>query len=199
MRSTTTQLKIADDAVPSTSMDDQKTLIARIADASDRDAFKALFLHFGPRIKAMMMKAGADADQAEEIVQDVMMTVWRKSRLYAPERGAVSTWIYRIARNTRIDRLRRASSQPYEDVDSLELPSDQPDGEAEVFAQQRSEQVAEALATLPREQRRVIEFAYIHDMSQSEIAAKLTLPLGTVKSRMRLAYASLKGKLEALQ
>ncbi|HMB48329.1 MAG TPA: sigma-70 family RNA polymerase sigma factor [Afifellaceae bacterium] len=173
-----------------------KTLIARIAANRDRDAFRALFEHFGPRVKALMVKAGADHAMAEDLVQDVMMTVWRKVELYTPQRGAVGTWIYTIARNARIDRLRRHSSRPYEDLDGLELPSDEPSGEDELQASQQAEQVGEALAELPDEQRRIIELAFIQDKSQSEIADQLALPLGTVKSRMRLAYQKLKARLE---
>jgi len=173
-----------------------KTLIARIAANRDRDAFRALFEHFGPRVKALMVKAGADHALAEDLVQDVMMTVWRKVELYTPQRGAVGTWIYTIARNARIDRLRRHSSRPYEDLDGLELPSDEPSVEDEVQASQQAEQVGEALAELPDEQRRIIELAFIQDKSQSEIADQLALPLGTVKSRMRLAYQKLKARLE---
>ncbi|PTW54334.1 RNA polymerase sigma-70 factor (ECF subfamily) [Breoghania corrubedonensis] len=174
-------------------------LIAQVALRQDRDAFKSLFQYFGPRVKSVMLRAGADHEFAEDLVQEVMMTVWRKARLYAPERGPVSTWIYTIARNARIDRLRRASSQPYLDLDEIELASGMADGEDRAFASQRAEHVARALDELPDEQRRIIEYAYVHDMAQSEIAAKLELPLGTVKSRMRLAYTKLKGKLEVLK
>ncbi len=146
-----------------------------------------------------MMKAGADSAQAEDLVQDVMTTVWRKAELYDPAKGSVSAWIYAIARNARIDRLRRKSSQPYEDVETLDLAADQPDGEDELNASQIAERVSEALGQLPDDQRQVIDLAYVQDMSQSEIAEKLMLPLGTVKSRMRLAYARLKPKLVDLQ
>ncbi|MDA7947073.1 MAG: sigma-70 family RNA polymerase sigma factor [Hyphomicrobiaceae bacterium] len=143
-----------------------------------------------------MLKSGADHAQAEDLVQDVMMTLWRKVHLYSPERGSVGTWIFTIARNARIDRLRRSSSRPHEDVDGLELPSSDTDASDEVLANQQAERVAAALAELPVEQRKVIELAYLCDMPQSEVAEKLDVPLGTVKSRMRLAYAKLKTELE---
>lgn len=199
MRSSSTATLIPDGALPDSLLDHHRLLLVRVADDGDRDAFKTLFLHFGPRIKALMMKAGADPELAEDLVQDVMMTVWRKARLYAPERGAVSTWIYTIARNARIDRLRRGTARPYEDLDAVQLASEEADGEDEAFASQRAEHVAEALADLPDEQRRIIELAYVEDLSQSDIAAKLDIPLGTVKSRMRLAYGKLKTRLEGLQ
>jgi RNA polymerase sigma-70 factor (ECF subfamily) len=174
-------------------------LIAKVAASRDREAYRALFLHFGPRVKALMLRAGADHAQAEDLVQEVMMTVWRKVDLYSPERGAVSTWIYTIARNARIDRLRRNSSRAYEDLEGMDLPSDDPSGEDEAFASQRSERVAQALLELPDDQKQIIELAYIDDMSQSEIADKLAVPLGTVKSRMRLAYGKLKVRLEEVR
>lgn len=176
--------------------EEHKALIVKVADDRDREAFQSLFLHFGPRVKAMMLKSGTDHAQAEDLVQDVMMTVWRKVHLYAPERGGVGTWIFTIARNARIDRLRRNSSRPYEDVDELELASEGPDAVDEMLAGQQAQRIAMALGELPKEQRQVIEFAYVHDMPQREIAEKLALPLGTVKSRMRLAYAKLKIELE---
>ncbi|MDF2370994.1 MAG: sigma-70 family RNA polymerase sigma factor [Rhizobiaceae bacterium] len=189
--------EIEDNSVPET--DAHVLLMSDIAGNQDREAFKALFLHFGPRIKSLMLKSGARPEQAEDIVQIVMMTVWRKVHLYAPDRGSVSAWIFTIARNARIDRLRRGSSQAYTDIDDLEIVSDEPDGEDRMFASQRTQKVAKALSELPEDQRQIIQLAFMEDISQSEIAAKLALPLGTVKSRMRLAYAKLKNKLEDLK
>lgn len=171
-------------------------LLAEVATERSKSAFEELFQYFGPRIKALMLKSGADHALAEDLVQDVLMTVWRKVDLYSPERGSVSTWIFTIARNARIDRLRRSSSQPYEDLSDMELASDDADAAEELLASQRAKRVALALKQLPGEQRRVIELAYVHDMPQSTIAEKLELPLGTVKSRMRLAYTKLKNELE---
>ena len=178
---------------------EHKRLIARVAADRDRVAFEALFLHFGPRIKALMMRSGADQALAEDLVQDVMMAVWRKVNLYAPERGSVSTWVFTIARNARIDRLRRSASRPYEDIDELEIPAGDEGADSDVLARQRAERIAEALSELPDEQRRIIELAYVHDKPQSRIAEDLDLPLGTVKSRMRLAYGKLRDKLEELR
>tara|TARA_R110000751_G_scaffold146094_1_gene249626 strand:+ start:11764 stop:12357 length:594 start_codon:yes stop_codon:yes gene_type:complete len=189
--------EIEENSVPET--DALVLLMSDIAGNRDRDAFKALFMHFGPRIKALMLKSGARPEQAEDIVQIVMMTVWRKVHLYAPERGSVSAWIFTIARNARIDRLRRGSSQAYTDIDDLEIVSEDPDGEDNLFASQRTRKVAKALSELPEDQRQIIELAFMEDISQSEIATRLALPLGTVKSRMRLAYAKLKNKLEDLK
>lgn len=158
-----------------------------------------MFEHFAPRVKGMMVKAGAADDVADEIVQDVFLTVWRKADRFDAERGAAGAWIFTIARNARIDRLRRGSVRAYEDLDGLELAGDDGDGETHLDARQRADHVAAALAALPEDQRAIIECAYVEDMSQSEIADRFALPLGTVKSRMRLAYAKLKSALEGLK
>lgn len=199
MRADRRVAQISDGAVPNSTTEEHCLLLARIAEHGDRDAFRALFLHFGPRVKALMMRAGADREFAEDIMQDVMLTVWKKVHFFSPERGTAGAWIYAIARNARIDRLRRGSSRPHEDVNEIELAAPAAGGEDAVLATQRAERVAEALETLPEEQRRIVEYAYMHDMTQTEIARKLGLPLGTVKSRMRLAYAKLKEKLEGLE
>jgi RNA polymerase sigma-70 factor (ECF subfamily) len=179
--------------------DEQKANLAQVATKRDRAAFEQLFTHYGPRVKSMMIKAGAPPDQAEDLVQDVMMTVWRKAALYSPAKGAVSTWIFTIARNARIDRLRRQSSRPYEDVDNLDVADESDDGEAELYAAQKAGLIAEAMVELPDEQKQIIELAFMHDLPQSRIADRLSVPLGTVKSRLRLAYGKLKVKLEDLQ
>lgn len=178
---------------------DHRDLMARVAEWRDKEAFRSLFLHFGPRIKAMMTRSGADAGLAEDLVQDVMLTVWRKVRQYSPERGSVAAWIFTIARNTRIDRLRSGSSRPHEDVDDMEIVSAEPTGEDVAISRERDGKVRDALSGLPEDQRRIVELAFVEDMSQSAIAERLDLPLGTVKSRMRLAYGKLKVTLEDLQ
>jgi RNA polymerase sigma-70 factor, ECF subfamily len=170
-----------------------------VARNQDRTAFAALFSHFGPRIKAVMLKAGADGAQAEDLVQDVMLAVWRKAGQYRPERGSVSAWIFTIARNARIDRLRRMSSQPYDDVDGLEIASDETGSDEQLMASEAAERVAEALDDLPKDQRQIVELAYLADKPQSEIARELAIPLGTVKSRLRLAYQKLRLTLEELR
>lgn len=179
--------------------DDHRTLMARIVERRDREAFRSLFVHYGPRLKSFMVKSGAEDSVAEDLVQDVMMTVWRKVDLFSPERGTVSAWIYAIARNARIDRLRRQSSRPYEDLDDIEVPSEEKSAEELTHSGQIGERVGQALAALPEEQRRIIDFAYLQDMPQSEIATRLNLPIGTVKSRMRLAYGKLKIELKELK
>ena len=176
-----------------------QSLIAAIASHQDRTAFETLFVRFGPRVKGMMLRSGATEDVAEDLVQEVMMTVWRKAALYAPDRGNVSTWIFTIARNARIDRLRRQPTQPYVDVETVTLASDAPNAEAIAIGSQNDARVREAVAMLPKEQKTVIEMAFTGYKPHSEIARELDLPIGTVKSRMRLAYQKLKEYLEDLR
>lgn len=177
----------------------QIRLIRRVAEDRDRDCFRLLFEHFAPRIKALMLRSGSQHSLAEDLVQDVMLTVWHKSSLYSPERGSVSSWVFTIARNARTDRLRLKSSQPYVDVSTLEIASEAGNGEDAAGAAQEADRVGAALAELPDDQKRIIELAYVEGLSQTAIAEQLGIPLGTVKSRMRLAYAKLRDSLEALR
>lgn len=179
--------------------DSHRKLMARIVASRDRNAFRDLFEYFGPRVKSLMMKAGADHAFADDLVQDVMMTVWRKVELYAPDRGTVSAWIFTIARNARIDRLRKNSSQPYEDIENVNIESGEKSAEDAVITDQHTSRVSIAMNTLSDDQKSIIELSYLHDVPQSEIAQRLSIPLGTVKSRMRLAYAKLRVELEDLQ
>lgn len=178
---------------------DFQELMNRVARGRDRASFESLFLYFGPRVKGLMIKSGADADLAEDIAQEVLVTVWRKAELYSPDKGNVATWIFTIARNIRIDRLRRQSSRAYEDLEELDLASPDAGGEQAILETQRDRRVAEALNELQPDQRKVIELSFVYEMPQVEIAKKLSLPLGTVKSRMRLAYVKLRERLEDLK
>jgi RNA polymerase sigma-70 factor (ECF subfamily) len=174
--------------------DDWVDLVARVRDAGDRAAFAALFRHFAPRVKGFLMKSGASATLAEECVQDVMAVVWQKAHLYDPTRASVATWVFTIARNRRIDALRRARRPEPEPV--VWGPEVEPD-QADVYEMQReSERLGEAVARLPEKQRALIERAFWGDLSHSEIAAETGLPLGTIKSRIRLALERLRLHME---
>lgn len=164
--------------------------MARIRDAGDEAAFARLFAHFAPRVKAFLMRSGADAGLAEEVTQDVMATLWRKSHLFDPARASVATWIFTIARNRRIDALRRARRPEPEELPWG--PEPEPDQAEVLVLQEESEALGAALATLPEKQRVLIEKAYFGDLSHSEIAEQTGLPLGTIKSRIRLALDRLR-------
>jgi RNA polymerase sigma-70 factor (ECF subfamily) len=170
--------------------------IENIALLRDENAFRHLVLTFAPKVKALMIRRGADAETAEEIAQETMIAVWRKGHLFAAEKGSISTWIYTIARNLSIDRARRkvpivAAGEGWED-----LPSDEELADTRIVRQQDEATLSAALAALPEEQREVIELAFIDGLSHSKIAKKLSLPLGTVKSRVRLAYRRLRDEVE---
>jgi RNA polymerase sigma-70 factor (ECF subfamily) len=161
-----------------------------IRDRQDEKAFAALFSYFAPRVKAFLIKTGTTPEFAEECAQDVMATLWRKAHMFDGSKASVATWIFTIARNRKIDMIRKARRPEPE-----ELPWG-PDAEpaaVEVMAlQQETELLGRALATLPEKQRKLIERAYFGELSHSEIAAETGLPLGTIKSRIRLALDRLR-------
>jgi RNA polymerase sigma factor (sigma-70 family) len=169
---------------------DWASLLVSVRDHQDRTAFAALFRHFAPRVKGFLMKSGASAALAEEVAQDVMATLWQKAHLFDPARASVATWVFTIARNRRIDALRKSRRPEPEDLPWG--PEPEPD-QAEVFeAQQESARLGDALSQLPEKQRVLIERAFYGDLSHSEIAAETGLPLGTIKSRIRLALDRLR-------
>jgi RNA polymerase sigma-70 factor (ECF subfamily) len=168
-------------------------LLVRVRDHQDRAAFAALFRHFAPRVKAFLMKSGAGAALAEECAQDVMATLWQKSHLFDPSRASVATWVYTIARNRRIDALRKARRAEPEELDWG--PEPEPDQAEVLEAQQETERLGRALESLPAPQRTLIERAFYGDLSHSEIAAETGLPLGTIKSRIRLALEKLRHQM----
>lgn len=173
-------------------------LLRRIAVDRDADAFEELFEQFAPRVKAVLIRQGADPATAEELAQETMLTVWRKAHYYVEGRGNVATWVYTIARNLRIDRIRRQKAWAAVDEDLSEHVADDMPPDEQVMQIQTQRLVGAALEQLPQDQLQVIKLSYMEGLSQSEIADKLSLPLGTVKSRMRLAYQRLRGSFEDL-
>ncbi len=168
--------------------------LVSIRDQKDRLAFAEVFTHFAPRVKAFLMKSGTSPDMAEEVAQDVMATLWRKAHLFDPTKASVSTWIFTIARNRRIDMLRKQRRPEPEDL--TWGPEAEPD-QADVLAlQQDSAKLGEALATLPEKQRDLIVRAYYGELTHSEIAEATGLPLGTIKSRIRLALNRLRHQMK---
>jgi RNA polymerase sigma-70 factor, ECF subfamily len=174
-------------------------LLRRVAEQADPAAFHELYQAYGPRVKAYMMRRGADAATAEDLVQETLLTVWRRASLYAEDKGSTATWIFTIARNLRIDRLRR--EMPWQELP--EGKHEQADGDIlpdeALSEKERQIRVRAALATLPPEQHEVVVLSYIEGLSHGEIATRLGQPLGTVKSRMRIAYQKIRTALEDLQ
>jgi len=163
-------------------------LIGAIAMRGDRDAFARLFRHFAPRLKAYAMRCGADAASAEEVAQEAMVQVWRRAATFEPARADAQSWIFAIARNKRIDLLRRERRPEIEP----EAGSQDERPEARIEAARQTDALGRALAALPADQASMLRKAYLEDKSHSAIAAETGLPLGTVKSRVRLGLARLR-------
>ncbi|QQA43140.1 sigma-70 family RNA polymerase sigma factor [Pelagovum pacificum] len=168
--------------------------VAAIRDHQDETAFTALFAHFAPRVKAYLVRSGSAPDMAEEITQDVMTTLWRKAAQFDPTKASVSTWVYTIARNRRIDTIRRQRRPEPEDLPWG--PENEPDQDDALALQQDSDRLGDAMRQLPAKQRELVERAYFGDLSHSEIAAETGLPLGTIKSRIRLALERLRHQMK---
>ena len=169
---------------------DWAALVKQVHLEQDKAAFAALFRHFAPRVKAFLMKSGAGEAMAEECTQEVMATLWQKAHLFDPSRANVSTWVFTIARNKKIDAIRRQKRPEPEDLPWG--PEAEPDQADVISLRQETTKLAEAVAKLPEKQRELVEKAYFGDLSHSEIAAETGLPLGTIKSRIRLALERLR-------
>jgi RNA polymerase sigma-70 factor (ECF subfamily) len=185
--------------MPST--DDFNAWMAAVAEAGDRQAFAALFKHFAPRLKGYLMRAGTPAERAEELVQETMVQLWRRASTFDPARATLSTWIYTIARNLRIDQLRRTAGDLCEGEEPWDADQQPADAhlppEDFLQATQREQGVRRALAELPPEQSLVLQLSFFEERPHAIIARDLGIPLGTVKSRIRLAVAQLRRKLDA--
>ncbi len=166
----------------------------RIRDEKDQAAFVELFQHFAPRVKGFLMSSGLEPGLAEECAQEAMVTVWHKSHLFDPARASVATWVFTIARNKKIDALRKQRRPEPEDL--IWGPEEEPDQTDILVLQQETETLGAALAALPARQRELIEKAYFGDLSHSEIAEQTGLPLGTIKSRIRLALERLRHSMK---
>lgn len=173
-------------------------LIEAIALRADRAAFAELFAHFAPRLKAYLMRLGSDAATAEEVVQEVMLTIWRKAASFDRQQASASTWIFTIARNRRIDRLRRERRPEFDPNDPALVPDAPEDADRTVWTGQIGGRVRAAIESLPAEQSDLIRRAYFEELSHREIAESSGLPLGTVKSRIRLAMQRLRERMEDL-
>lgn len=173
-------------------------LIEAVAATRDRDAFARLFEHFAPRLKAYLMRAGAPPGAAEDFAQDAMLTVWRKADLFDPRRASAATWIFTIARNRRLDALRRESRPlPVPEMSLAPEEPEQPD--AQLSEAEEAARLNAAMTDLSPEQLEVLRLAFFQGDAHSEIARKLNLPLGTVKSRIRKAMIKLRIALQPLR
>jgi RNA polymerase sigma-70 factor (ECF subfamily) len=174
---------------------DFSSWIVAIAARGDRAAFGRLFEHFAPRLKSFLMRQGADAASAEDLVQETMLSVWRKAALFDPARATASTWIFTIARNLRIDAIRKTIRPEFDPADPAFVPDSEPAADDVVTAEETATIIRSALAELPDEQAEVVRLSFFEDKAHGEIATQLALPLGTVKSRLRLAMKRIRSFL----
>lgn len=172
----------------------QDDLVLAVARNRDRAAFVGLYEHYAPRLKSYLVRLGG-ADAAEEMAQEAMLMVWRKAELFDPQKASAGTWIFTIARNLYIDRRRKERRPELDPSDPMLAIDADPAADAALAARQIEGQIRAALGELPPEQAQVIEMSFFDDKPHSTIAAELKLPLGTVKSRLRLAFARLRGAL----
>ncbi|WP_299396572.1 sigma-70 family RNA polymerase sigma factor [Pelagibius sp.] len=174
-------------------------LLVSVGRDRDRIAFAELFSYFGPRVKAYLMRQGAGEAQAEELVQEAMIMVWRRAESFDMSKSGASTWIFTIARNKRIDALRREKRPEYDPDDPALVPAAAEDADSLVEAAQQSERLSVAMKSLSSEQAELIRMAYFEDKAHGAIAEETELPLGTVKSRLRLALGHLRKALKEYQ
>lgn len=180
-------------------------LLVAVGQGADRQAFAALFKHFAPRLKSYLVRSGSSDAQAEEFAQEAMVNVWRKAASFDPGQAAASTWVFTVARNLRVDHYRRLGHRMEQtgivsdEGAALEEADPAPTPEALLFGLECERGVRAALATLPPEQQQVLQLSFFEEHPHARIAAELGIPLGTVKSRVRLALGQLRRKLNGLE
>ncbi len=182
---------------PQKQISQQTIWMIAVRDNRDRAAFASLFDYFAPRLKGFIMRTGTGSGQAEEIVQEVMLTVWNKSDLFDPGRAQVSSWIYQIARNRQIDKIRKENRALPEELQMEE--ETEPDAGQVLGLQQEADRLKDAIRNLKPEQREMIEKAYLGELTHQEIKQQTGLPLGTIKSRIRLGLERLRHELKHIR
>jgi RNA polymerase sigma factor (sigma-70 family) len=171
---------------------DLDDLLNAVASDRDGEAFATLYDHFGPRVQAQMVRQGLPPFAAADVAQDVMEAIWRKAHLFDRRKAAAGTWVYRIAHNRRIDVGRRSREISCANEDFAAIPDPAETNDDCVDAAQREACVHAALGTLPHEQFTLVRLAFFEGLSHATIAELTNLPLGTVKSRLRLAFSRLR-------
>lgn len=170
-------------------------LLAAVGSDRDREAFKLLFRYFAPRLKAFILSQRTDPGLAEEIVQETMVNVWRKAAQYEPGKASASTWVFTIARNMRIDILRKSRRPEPDPNDPALIPESDPLPHERISTEQETGRLMEAFAGLPQDQQQVLRLVFMEEKTHTEAAVELGIPLGTVKSRIRLALKRVRTEL----
>lgn len=180
---------------------DFNALLVSVGENQDREAFIVLFEHFAPRVKSFLMKNGMNPETADELAQETMLAAWDKAGMYNPAKAKASTWIYTIARNKRIDFLRKDSRDMSVDYDPVWVEDDAPDPRAQAIASNEQETIEKALESLPEDQSTLLHKSFFEGKSHAQIAEETGIALGTVKSRIRAALMKLRADetVEALQ
>ncbi len=192
MRSNAT---VASRAVP----DELSELLIAVAEHKDRKAFIKLFEHFGPRVKSYLKRLGVNDSEADDLMQEVMLTVWRRAEQFDCRKARASTWIFTITRNKRIDAIRRERRPELDPNDPALVPDRDDDPSEAVSANEWRAAIKRAIDEVPEEQAKLLRMSFFEDKTHDAIATELDLPLGTVKSRIRLAVAKLRRSLEELR
>ncbi|ABC21526.1 Sigma-24 (FecI) [Rhodospirillum rubrum ATCC 11170] len=193
--STATPASPAPPPSPAADGADHGALIVAIARSGDRAAFATLFTHYAPRLKSYLRRLGANDASAEEVAQEALLMVWRKAERFDPTKAGAATWIFTIARNLRIDMLRKERRPEIDPEDPLLEPSSPDAADILIEKDQRETRVRTALRSLPADQAEVVRLAFFEDLTHVEVADRLGLPLGTVKSRLRLAFSKVRGSV----
>jgi RNA polymerase sigma-70 factor (ECF subfamily) len=175
---------------------DMTALLAALAGKRDRAAFEILFVHFAPRVKSYLLRLGASAALADDLAQEAMLTMWRKAELFDPAKASASTWVFTIARNLRIDAIRRERRPEFDPNDPAFVPDEEVPADTQMVRDGEDARVRDSLTKLSAEQAQVVQMSFFAEKPHSQIARELGLPLGTVKSRLRLAMARIKSALE---
>ena len=175
--------------------DDLNSLLVAVGCNRDREAFQSLFMHFAPRLKAFMQGQRTDPGLAEEILQETMVNVWRKAAQFDPSRASAATWVFTIARNMRIDLLRKASRPEPDMNDPALVPEPDPPAHELISREQEAARLREAFAGLPEDQQKVLRLVFFEDKTHAQGSEGLGIPLGTVKSRIRLALKRIRSEV----
>lgn len=173
-----------------------ESLLVAVGRERDKQAFGVLFGHFAPRLKTYLRRLGCDSGAAEELVQEVMLLVWRRAETYDPRHASADTWVFTIARNKRIDVLRREQRPEIDPDDPALVPEPDESADSRIEAKESSGRLRAALKDLPPEQAELLRMAYFEDKPHSVISAENGIPLGTVKSRLRLAMDRLRRSMK---
>jgi RNA polymerase sigma-70 factor (ECF subfamily) len=167
-------------------------LLICVGTRADRAAFVALFDHFAPRVKSYLLRLGASPALADDLAQEAMLAIWRKAALFDPSKASASTWIFTIARNLRIDAIRRERRPEFDPNDPALVPDEEVPADTQMVRHDDDARIREAVAQLSPDQAQVVQMSFFADKPHSQIAQELGLPLGTVKSRLRLAMVRIR-------